>query len=123
MREIQFREILLTLSQSNTILTESKQEVQKTLICSKSREGTAESNGAKRFRNTSVAVQQIIVTNARNGKFLKANMRNKIRHEKAILCGSLLEIFSKSSADESRRFSKTLSGFKDFERIADTIKR
>ena len=58
MREIQFRETsLLTLSESNAILTESKPEVQKTMICSKSREGTAESSGATRFSNTSVEVQ------------------------------------------------------------------
>ena len=57
MREIQFRETsLLTLSESNAILTESKPEVQKTMICSKSREGTAESSGAIRFSNTSVEV-------------------------------------------------------------------
>ena len=36
---------LLTMSESNTILTESKPEVQKTLIYSKLREGTAESSG------------------------------------------------------------------------------
>ena len=58
MREIQFRETsLLTLSESNAILTESKPEVQKTMICSKSREGKAESSGATRFSNTSVEVQ------------------------------------------------------------------
>ena len=49
--------LLLTMSESNTILTESKPEVQKTLICSKSREGTAESSGATRFSNTSVDIQ------------------------------------------------------------------
>ena len=57
MRGIQFRRHLLTLSELNTILTESKPEVQKTLICSKSREGTAESSGATRFSNASVEVQ------------------------------------------------------------------
>ena len=41
----------------NTILTESKQEVQKTLICSKSREGTAECSGVTRFSNTPVDAQ------------------------------------------------------------------
>ena len=46
--------LLLTLSKSSTILTESKPEVQKILICSKSIEGTAESSGATRFSNTSV---------------------------------------------------------------------
>ena len=48
---------LLTLSESNTILTESKPEVQKTLISSKSIEGTLESSGATRFSKTSVEVQ------------------------------------------------------------------
>ena len=36
---------------------ESKSVVQKTLICSKSREGTSEYSGATRFSNTSVEVQ------------------------------------------------------------------
>ena len=67
MREIQFREPSAALSESSTILTESKPEVPKTLSCSKSREGTVESSGATRFSNTSVDVQQIIVTNVRNG--------------------------------------------------------
>ena len=67
------------MSELNIILTESKPEVQKTLICSKSREGTAESSRATKFSNTSVEVQQIIVTNARNGKLLQAIMRNKVR--------------------------------------------
>ena len=49
--------LLLTLSESNTILTESKMEVQKTLVCSKSREGTAEYSGARRFSNTFIEVQ------------------------------------------------------------------
>ena len=44
MWEIQFRETLRTLSESNTILTKSKPEVQETLVCSKSREDTAESS-------------------------------------------------------------------------------
>ena len=57
MREIQFRETSAAMSESNTILTESKPKVQKILICSKSREGTAESSGATRFSNTSVDVQ------------------------------------------------------------------
>ena len=48
--------LLLTLSESNTILTESKPEAQKKLICSKSREGKAESSGATRFSNSSVDV-------------------------------------------------------------------
>ena len=75
--------------------------------------GTAESSGATRFSNTSVDVHEIIVTNARNGKLLQANMRNKIRHKKAILCDTL-KIFSKGTAHESRRIPvsnlKTLSG-------------
>ena len=46
MREIQFRETSAdTSAKSNTILTEPKPEVQKTSICTKSREGTAESSG------------------------------------------------------------------------------
>ena len=49
--------ILLTLSESNIILTESKPEIKNALICSKSREGTAESSGATRFSKTSVDVQ------------------------------------------------------------------
>ena len=57
MQEIQFRETSATMSESNTILTESKPKVQKILIFSKSREGTAESSGATRFSNTSVDVQ------------------------------------------------------------------
>ena len=56
-------------TESNRILTESKPEVQKMSVCSKSREITAESKGATRFSNTSVDVQQIIVTNARNGNY------------------------------------------------------
>ena len=71
MREFNSGSPLLTLSESNTILTESKPEVQKALICSKSREGTFESSGATRFSNTSVDIQQIIVTNARNGTYSK----------------------------------------------------
>ena len=59
------------LSESNRILTESKPEVQKVLICSKSIESTAEFKRATRFSNTSVDVQQIIATNARNGKYYK----------------------------------------------------
>ena len=54
---------LLTLSELNKILTESKLEVQKMLIWSKSRESTSESN-RQHFSNTSVDVQKIIVTNA-----------------------------------------------------------
>ena len=57
MQEMEFIETLLTLNKSNTILTESKPEVQKILICSKSKEGTIECGGAARFSNTSVQVQ------------------------------------------------------------------
>ena len=71
MREFNSGSLLLTLSESNTILRESKPEVRKTLTCSKSREGTAESTGATRLNNTSVDVQQMIVTNARNGPYSK----------------------------------------------------
>ena len=42
----------MTLSESNTILTESKLEIKKTLIYSKSDKGTAGSSGAIRFSNT-----------------------------------------------------------------------
>ena len=49
--------LLLTLTESNTILTKSKPNEKKTLICSKSGQGTAESSGATRFSNTSVEVQ------------------------------------------------------------------
>ena len=72
--------LLLTLSESNTVLTKIKPEVQKILICSKSREGTAQSSGATRFSNTSVEVHQIFVINARNRKLLQANMKIKIIH-------------------------------------------
>ena len=42
------------IQESNRILTESKPEVQKMLICSKSRKSTVESKEATRFSNTSV---------------------------------------------------------------------
>ena len=75
---------------------------------------TAESSAATRFTNTSVDVQLVIVTNARNGILLQANMRNKIRDKKAILCRSLLKVFSKGTSHESRKIPvpnlKTLSG-------------
>ena len=45
------------IQESNRILTESKPEVQKMLICSKSRKSTVESKEATRFSNTSVDVQ------------------------------------------------------------------
>ena len=101
------------MSESNKTLKKSKPEVQKTLICSKAREGTAESSGGTRFSNTSVDFLYIIITNARNGKLLPANTRSRMRHKKAILCGSLLKVFSKGTANESRRIPvlnlKTLS--------------
>ena len=99
------------IQESNRILTESKPEVQKMLI-SKSRESTAESKGATRFSNTSVDVQQIIVTNARNGKYCKQTCETK-PGIKATLCGRLLKVFSKSTEHELRRIPvsnpKTLS--------------
>ena len=61
--------------ESNRILTESKPEVQKMLIRSKSIESTAESNRAIRFNNTSVDAQEIINTNARNGKFTSRRVK------------------------------------------------
>ena len=59
-KEMQFRAPSAE-TESNRILTESKPEVQKMSVCSKSRE--------TRFSNTSVDFQQIIVTNARNGNY------------------------------------------------------
>ena len=100
------------IQESNRVLTESKPEVQKMLICSKSRESTAESKGATRFSNTSVDVQQIIVTNARNGKYCKQTCETK-PGIKATLCGRRLKVFSKSTEHELRRIPvsnpKTLS--------------
>ena len=49
--------LLLKLSKSNTILTESKPEVQNKLICSKSREDTGKSSGPTTFSKTSVDSQ------------------------------------------------------------------
>ena len=67
MREIQFREPSADTERiqynNNRIKTGSSKNIE--LL--KAREGTAESSGATRFSNTSVDVQQIIVTNARNG--------------------------------------------------------
>ena len=56
MQEIQLRE---TSADTERIKynAESKLKVQKTLIYSKSRKGTAESIGATKFNNTSVGVQ------------------------------------------------------------------
>ena len=48
------------------------------LICSKSRESTAEFKRTTRFSNTSVDVQQIIVTNAQNGKFCEQTCETKL---------------------------------------------
>ena len=66
----------MTLSKSNKILPESKPEIQKSLICSKSRESTAESSGVTRFSNTSVEVQQTIVTKCTKWKIIAS------KHEK-----------------------------------------
>ena len=100
------------IQESNRILTESKPEVQKMLICSKSRKSTVESKEATRFSNTSVDVQQIIVTNARNGKYCNQTCETK-SGIKATLCGRRLKVFSESNAHESRRILvsnlKTLS--------------
>ena len=71
------------------------------LICSKSREITAEYKQAIRFSNTSVKAQQILVTNARNGKFASRHVKQK-QAEKATPCGSRLKVFSKGTAYESR---------------------
>ena len=51
--------LLPTLSESNRILTASKQEFQKKLIGSKSRKSTAEPKRGTRFSNNSVNVQQM----------------------------------------------------------------
>ena len=65
MRKIQFREPSAENVQikenTNGIKTGSSKKI---LICSKSRKGITESSRATRFSNTSVDVQQIIVTNA-----------------------------------------------------------
>ena len=66
MREIQFREPSADTERIQYNTNNQNRKFQKTLSCSKSREGTAESSGATRFSNTSVDVQEIIVTNARN---------------------------------------------------------
>ena len=75
-REMQFN-APSALSESNRILTESKPEVQKVLICSKSRESTTEFLRATKFSNTSVDVQQVIVTNARNRKYYMQTYETK----------------------------------------------
>ena len=79
MREIQFRE---TSSDTEWIKYKTngiKPGSSKTLICSKSREGTAESSGATRFSSTSVEV----FTNAR-----KSSLQ---MHEKENYCKQTLE--------------------------------
>ena len=82
------------------------------LICSKSRESAAESKRAIRFSNTSADAHQIIVTNARNGKYCKQMCETK-SGIKATLCGSRLKVFSMGTAHESWRIPvsnlKTLS--------------
>ena len=53
--------LILLTSEEGTPKLNAKNTIQgdfhKTLICSKSKEGTAESSGATRFTNTSVDVQ------------------------------------------------------------------
>ena len=56
MTEIQFRETSAETERIKYNTSRIKLEVQKTLICSKSREDTAESSGATRFSNTFVEV-------------------------------------------------------------------
>ena len=58
MREIKFRE-----TSADTRQIKYNTKLKKKIVCSKSKEGTAESSGATRFNNTSVDVQEIIVTN------------------------------------------------------------
>ena len=56
-------------------------------------------------------------------------MRNKMRHKKAILCGSLLKVFCKGTAHESRRipvlnlktFTEELIAIKDKNRLTRII--
>ena len=56
----------------------------------------------------------VTLSNARNGKLLQADMRNKIRQKIADTFGSLFKVLSKRTAHESQRISlsnlKTLSG-------------
>ena len=47
------------------------------LICSNSTESTVEPKGGTIFSNTSGDVHQIIVTNARNGKYCKQTCETK----------------------------------------------
>ena len=61
----------MTLSESNTILTESKPDVKKTLICSKSKEGTAESSGATRFSNTLLAFSKSLLQISETDNYCK----------------------------------------------------
>ena len=115
MREIQFRDTSAdTESESNTILTESKPEVQETLICSKSREGAAESSGAPRFSNTSVDVQYIVITNEmrETGNYCKQTWETKSDIQKVY--SVVVKVSSKGTAHESLRIPvsnlKTLCG-------------
>ena len=91
MREMQFRETSADTERIKYNTNGIKTEV------------TAESSAATRFTNTSADVQLVIVTNARNGILLQA-----------ILCRSLLKVFSKGTTHESRKIPvpnlKALSG-------------
>ena len=57
MREIKFRETSADTERIKYSTNGIKTGSSKTLICAKSREGTAESSGATRWSNTSVEVQ------------------------------------------------------------------
>ena len=52
-------------------------------------------------------------------KMLQADMRNKVSHEKATVCGSSLKVFIKSTCITEDSSVKS----KEFEQIADTSKR
>ena len=68
MREIQFREISADTDRIKYNTNGIKTGSSKNIDLLKFKKGTAESRGAARFSSDSVDVQQIIVTNARNGK-------------------------------------------------------
>ena len=89
------------IQESNRILTESKPEVDKMLICSKSqkRKQSCIQGGNK--------IQQHFCWRPANHcykcakrKILQAHVWNKIRH-KSYTCGSRLKVFSKSTARKS----------------------
>ena len=98
MWEIQIRGLLLTLSESNTILTESKPEVKKTLICSKSKEGTAESSWSTRSARLLLTSIKSLLQMREMDNYCKQTWETKLEIKKAILCGSLLKVFSKATA-------------------------